>query len=92
MLLGRIGLLLSGELLKGADYAESCVARLDDIIDIAIACSLIRVAEEVIVFSLLLLGDACFLGRVLDGLYVLGVKDFTAPSAPITAMLADGHA
>ena len=71
MLLGRIGLLLSGELLKGTDYAEPCVARLDDIIDVAVACCLIRVTEEVIVFSLLLLGDACFLGRVFDGLDVL---------------------
>ena len=41
--LPRIFLLLSGELLERPDYAETCVARLDDIIDVSVACGIVRV-------------------------------------------------
>ncbi len=37
MFLGRIGEFLRGELLKGADDAETGVARLDHVVDVAVA-------------------------------------------------------
>ena len=55
MFLPRIFLLLAGELLEGADHAEACVARLDHIIDVSVACGIVRIAEKVVVFLLLLL-------------------------------------
>ena len=64
MLLGRVCLLLAGELLKGADYAEPCVAWLDDIIDVAITCCLVRIAEKIVVLFLLLFCDAGLFCRV----------------------------
>lgn len=37
------------------DDTETCVAWFDDIVDIAVACSIVRVAEKVVVFLFLLL-------------------------------------
>ena len=44
MLLGRIDHLLGGELLKGADHTETGVARLDHIVDIAVAGCIVGIA------------------------------------------------
>lgn len=49
MFLGRVGEFLCGELLKSADHAETGVARLDDIINVAVACSIVGVAEQFVV-------------------------------------------
>ena len=58
MLLGWIRHLLACKLLKGPDHAEPGVARLDHVIDVAVACGLVRVAEQVVVLFLLLLCHA----------------------------------
>ena len=59
MFLPWVLLLLACELLEGADHAEACVAWLDHIIDVSVACCIVRVAEKVVVFLLLLF---CSLG------------------------------
>ena len=51
MFLGRIALLLGGEHLKGADDAEACVARFDDIVDITILGSIVALTSTVLVSS-----------------------------------------
>ena len=53
MLLGRIALLLCSEHLKSADDAESGVARLDDIIDVAVFSGIVGIGEEVGIFLFL---------------------------------------
>ena len=66
MLLRREALLLAGELLQGPDDPEPGVARFDDIVDVAFLSSLIRVAEEFVVFGLLFGLDLLLFGRILD--------------------------
>ena len=58
MLLGRVVYLLVVQLVEGTDDAETRVAGLDDIIDVAILSSLIWISELVGVF-LLLLSQEC---------------------------------
>ena len=66
--LGRVDNLLGSELLKGADDAETGVARFDHIVDIAVAGCVVGVAEEFVVFVFFLaehlggiVGCLCFL-------------------------------
>ena len=75
MLLPRILLLLVSQLFQSADHAESGVAWLDNVVYIAIRCGIVRVAEQVIVFFLLLFRNSCPLGRILDGPDLLRIKD-----------------
>ena len=49
MFLPRILLLFSRKLLESPDDAETCVARFDDIVDVAVSCCIVRVAEEIVV-------------------------------------------
>ncbi len=74
MFLRRNLLPFAGQLFQGADHAEPGVARLDDVVDVALLGRLVRVAEEFVVFRLLLRLDLGPLGRVFDGLEVLGVQ------------------
>ena len=53
MLIPRILKFLVCKLLECPDHAETGVARLDDIIDIAIGSCIVRVAEEAVLFLLL---------------------------------------
>ena len=71
MFLPRILLLLACELLKGADHTEASVARLDHVVDVSVACCILRVAEKGVVFLLLLFCRLGLFCRVLDGLYLL---------------------
>ena len=75
MLLGRKCLFLACELLECANDTESGVPRFNDIINVAHLGCLIRIAEEVVVLVLLLLGEFCPLFRVFDGLEFLAMKD-----------------
>ena len=59
MLLGRVVYLLVVQLVEGTDDAETRVAGLDDIIDVAILGSLVGSSEELGVLVLLLLDEAC---------------------------------
>ena len=47
--LGRICDLLCCKLLEGTDDAETCVSGLDDVVDVAVLCSVVGVAEEFVV-------------------------------------------
>src|SRR5574344_2583271 len=58
-----------------ADYAEACIARLDNVFNIAFLRSLIRIAEEVIIFFFLCSCNFCLLCRVWLGLYLLAIKN-----------------
>ncbi len=71
MFLGRVRLLLGSEHVEGLDHAETCVARFDDIVDIAIFGCLVRVGEQVAVFILFHLDE--LLG-VLGSLGILGIE------------------
>ena len=75
MLLSRQGVALGGELSQAAADAETGVARLDDIVDVAVLGCLIRIGEELVVL-VLLLSDECFhvLTGLLLGLGILGVE------------------
>ena len=75
MLLGRVGELLGRKHLESADYAETSVAGLDDIIDIAVRSSLVRIAEEVVVFFLLGFLEFGSLLGTCAGLEFLGIED-----------------
>ena len=55
MLLGRVGKFLVLQLCQCADHAETCVARLDDIVNVTELGSLVGVGEEFGVLVLLLL-------------------------------------
>lgn len=59
MLLGGVGHFLGGELLKSADYAETSVAGFDYIVDVAVLCCIVGVAEELVVFGFLLGENLC---------------------------------
>ena len=65
----RIDHFFAGKLLKGADDTEAGVARLDDIVDVAVACGIVRIAEQVVVLLLLLLCNLRPFGRVFYGPY-----------------------
>ena len=54
MLLGRIGDTLGGKLLEGTDNAETGVTRLYHIVYITILGCIVGVAEQFVVFRLLL--------------------------------------
>ncbi len=51
VLLGGVCNLLGGELLQGADDAEAGVAGLDHIVDVAVAGSIVGVAEKFVVLG-----------------------------------------
>ena len=73
MLLGRVGQFLCRQLLQSADDAETRVARFDYIVDIAVFCCVVRVAEEVGVLFFLL----CDVGlRVFLSLGFFHIKHF----------------
>ena len=76
MFLRRIYDFLVGELLKSPDYAEPRVSRLDHVVDVAVACRIVWVAEEVVVFLFLRLCHLCLFCRVFDCLDFLRVEDF----------------
>ena len=75
VLLGRQGIALGGELCQTAANAETGVARLDDIVDVAVLGSLLRIGKELVVLALLL-SDAGLdiLAGLLLGLGFLGVE------------------
>ena len=78
MLLGRIVKLLVGQLCQGADDAEAGVAGLDDIIDVAVLGSVLRIGDQLGVLVLLLLDEGLGLvdlTLVLKSLGLLGVED-----------------
>ena len=75
MLLGRKCLFLACELLECANDTESGVPRFNDIVNVAHLGCLIRVAEEVIVLVLLLLGEFCSLFRIFYGLELLAMEN-----------------
>ena len=78
MLLGGVDHLLGSELLESADNTESCVARLDDVIDISVTCCIVGVAEEFVVLCLLLLKH---LGGIVGSLRLLGIKHLNGSCA-----------
>ena len=49
MLLPWILLLLSRQLLERPDDAEPCVSRLDDIVDITVACCIVWISDKVVI-------------------------------------------
>ena len=53
---GRDFLAFAVQRFEGPDYAETRVAGLDDVFDITLLCSLVRIAEKVVVLLLLLFG------------------------------------
>ena len=71
VLLCRVCDFFACELLQCAYYAETCVSRLDYIIDISVACRIVRVAEQIVVFLFLGFCDLCLLCRVLHCLDLL---------------------
>jgi len=73
MLLGGVDHLLGSELLESADNTESCVARLDDVIDISVTCCIVGVAEEFVVLCFLLSEHFC---GVIAGFCFFGVEHF----------------
>ena len=60
MLLGRQALALGSELSQTAANAETSVAWLDDVVDIAILCSPIRISKLVCIFLLLLCQECLY--------------------------------
>ena len=72
MLLRTILYALVTQLFEGADDAETGVARLDDVVDIALVGSIVRIAEQVFVLLLLLGNDGGL------GLWGLGSLQFLA--------------
>lgn len=69
---------LRSQRLQGADHTETRVARLDHVVDIAVACGVVGVGELVVVL-LLLLGDELrlllrFVGQLLQLLAVMGAS------------------
>ena len=73
MLLRRIDLLLGAELLKSADDTEARVARLDDVIHIAVRSGVVWVGEGLAVFFFLLSSS---LYRVFCSSYLLSEDNF----------------
>ena len=71
VLLPWVLLLLSSKLFECPDDTETCVARLDHVIYVTVACRAVRIAEEVVVLLLLFLCHTRLLLRVLDCLYIL---------------------
>ena len=53
MLLGGQGIALGGELSQTATDAETGIARLDHVVDVAVLGGLIRIGEELVVLILL---------------------------------------
>ncbi len=51
VLLGGVDHFLGGELLECADYAETGVARLDNVVDVAVFGCIVGVAEQFVVFG-----------------------------------------
>ena len=74
MLLGRILYTLVMQLLESTDHAETGVAWLNDIVDIALVCSIVWVAEEIFVFLLLLCNDLSLSLWCLGCLELLAIK------------------
>lgn len=73
MLLRRIDLLLGAELLKSADDTEARVARLDDVIHIAVRSCIVWVGEGLAVFFFLLSSSLC---RIFCSSYLLSEDYF----------------
>ena len=82
MLLPRVLLLLACQLLEGSYDTEAGVAWFDHVIDVTIACSVVRVAEEIIVFLLLLL---CSLGALIC---IVNGVDFPQRPSPLCSQMA----
>ena len=76
MFFRRIGVFLCLERLQGSDDAEACVARLDDIVDVAEFRRIVRICEFVAIFTFFLCRELCaFLGVFYSGDF-LAVEDF----------------
>ena len=73
MFLPRVFLSFAVKLFQCPDYAETGIARLDDIINVTITCSIVRVAEQVIVFRYLPLCGFSPFFIVLKGLDLFGI-------------------
>ena len=65
---------LRSQRLQGADHTETRVARLDHVVDIAVACGVVGVGELVVVL-LLLLGDELRLLLRFVGQLVYGISN-----------------
>lgn len=74
MLLGRILYTLVMQLLEGADYAETSVAWLDDVIDVTLVSSVVWVAEELLILSLLLCHNSSLCLWCLGSLELLAIE------------------
>ena len=93
MLLSRQSIALCSELSQSAADAETSVAWLDYIINIAILGCLVRISEEFVVLFLLLSNECLYvLASFLLAFASLAYSTAAAPDAPITAISADGHA
>ena len=68
MFLHRVAQALGLQFLEGIDDARTCVAGLDNVIDISTVGSLIRTGEEFIIFGLLLGDEFLLFFSILDGL------------------------
>ena len=73
MLLGGIDLLLRAELFQSADDTEAGVARLDDVIHIAVGSGVVWISEGLAVFFFLLSGSGSW---IFGSSYILSEDDF----------------
>ena len=67
MFLRWVGVFLCLKCLEGSDDAETSVTWLDDIVDVAVFCSIVRICELVAVFLFFLCHEFGFLIRICDG-------------------------
>ena len=75
MFLGRYFLAFSVQCFEGSDYAETRVARLDNVFYVTFLGSLVRVAEQIVVLLLLSFCKSGALGRIGFCLEFLAVND-----------------
>lgn len=93
MLLSWQALALGSELSQTAADAETSIAWLDDVIDIAILSSLIRISKLVCILLLFLCQECLHvLAGFLLSLGFLATENGNGTLAPITAISDDGQA
>ena len=87
MFLGRVDHFLGGKLLESADDAEAGVARLDDVVDVAVASCIVGVAEQLVVFLFLLPEH---FGGVVGSLGLFGIEHLDGTCATHHGNLGGG--
>ena len=76
MFLSRQSVTLSGELSQCSTDAETCIARFDDVVNISVFSSLIRISEELVVLVFLLSDEGLhILASFLLSLCFLSIKN-----------------